>query len=463
MPILSAAPGGIFSAGLCENNDLSMSKVGKSNSRPRAKAKQKRYKAVPISLASSSFHHCNNHARRQHLRLSRSAREMAEPISITTFNLLAPCTEALVQCADPQNLAFAQRWPLLKQQLLRFTQGKHILVLQEVDLEIEKQGLYGFLLSQGYICVRGVIVPPRNHATTIAFPSSRFYMQEMGHERIGLDIMPPPSSTPTTPMMLIVTPAHQEWFAAKQRAKQKQLATNGHSNVCFPLPSTLAPHSLVVAPTAYNSPASGPVHYKAFSEARRRNYLMPWVLLFDWLTGECFLVFGFHMSCLFQPTALPIMGLQLEALLRKMPEISRGLPFLLAGDFNFQPDSPLYQFATTGIAPAEVRPFMNFCADSRTRKNPLLDLLLEDHAAGTSTYSSVAQNLSSNGVLTNKTTDFEGRIDYVWGSDKRWQLQQVLVEKLAKKTTLPDETHGSDHIPITYVLDLASEALDIKN
>ena len=296
------------------------------------------------------------------------------PVWITTYNLLAPCTIGSVLSDDPVHLQFEHRWPLILRDLAHFMELGHILVLQEVDAEIERNGLYKFLVSSDYYCVFGLRVEPRHHATVIAFPRTRYLVLQTSYERIGHLIAPPP--------------VHGDGF------------------------------------------------WRLFDEAQKRNYLMPWVLLFDRETGRQFYVFGYHMPCVFQRP--PVMSLQLEAVMRKIAELTRKTPFILAGDFNFQPDSALYEFATTARCPEAIRPYPAFSLWSSSCRQGLVDHLGKKSK-----------------LVTNKTPGFQGRIDYIWTS-ANWRLVEFRCDRL--KESIPNRDHGSDHVPLSFCLEIKTVA-----
>lgn len=161
---------------------------------------------------------------------------------------------------------------------------------------------------------------------------------------------------------------------------------------------------------------------KTYNEARWRTHVIPWVVLYDWYDKVYFVVFGLHMPCAVRKPL--VMAVQLYTLLQRTRELARGLPFLVAGDFNMLPTSPLYDLVVSGNTAILELLFLT------DQVLPLVD------PAGQSNF------------VTNKTKDFEGRIDYVFTSDLRWRLNQLHVGPIDRP--LPDSKHGSDHVPVTY-------------
>src|ERR1700748_870290 len=77
-------------------------------------------------------------------------------------------------------------------------------------------------------------------------------------------------------------------------------------------------------------------------------------------------------------------------------------PVILAGDFNAQPGSPVYQFLSTG--------HLTKLPQSALRNSPKhVDF---HHEAGLA--SAYAKVLGREPLCTNVTHEFEGTLDYVW-------------------------------------------------
>jgi mRNA deadenylase 3'-5' endonuclease subunit Ccr4 len=308
-------------------------------------------------------------------------------IRISTFNLLAPCTIDSVQCENRDHLNWLHRWPLLQEELERLTNSQDILVLQEVDTQIELSGLYQFLVSRNYVYIRAFMSGPRQHGVAIAFPAQKYEAQEIGYERLGLCVRTPLNSN--------------------RDIKAPRL---------FPACKT---------------------DYKAFSEAKFRNYLMPWARVRDRETGLQFGVFGEHMPCAHQRPK--VMAVRLEALMRRAYELCSGFSFFVAGDFNFTPGSSLHQFATTGLCPFDVRPSPGFGKPAKhlcRLDDPLASLLPPDS-------------------VTNRTPTFQGKIDYVFTStDSKIKLVDFKLQSPARP--IPNEESGSDHVPLTCVFELSN-------
>jgi endonuclease/exonuclease/phosphatase family metal-dependent hydrolase len=292
-----------------------------------------------------------------------SAISKAGRVRVATFNLLAPCTTAGLRTNRPDCLPLAHRWPLLLKTLRRLMNKQCILLLQEVDAEIEAAGLYELLCTRGYVYMTASPVNGR-HGSVLAYPTMRYQATELCKERVGLNVQRPPYARGSTS-------------------------------------------------------ASGEA---LFREASARGRLMPWACLTDKQTLARFCVFGYHMICAFARPKL--MALQLDAVLRGCCVLARGMPFILAGDFNMLPGSSLHRLATTGFADAECAPWPGFAV------SPVTDPLARFP-----------------GLVTNCTPDFAGKIDYIFTSKEHsWRLTGFSIERFTEPA--PNLLHGSDHVPV---------------
>jgi endonuclease/exonuclease/phosphatase family metal-dependent hydrolase len=159
---------------------------------------------------------------------------------------------------------------------------------------------------------------------------------------------------------------------------------------------------------------------------------MPWVLLYDWNMECYYFVFGVHGACTHhQPR---IQTLQCEAMLRRAYEVSQGTPFILAGDFNFVPGSDLHRFVTTGVCTATIAPCTGFSSAYRV-------------------FDPLAKHRN---LVSNRTPEFAGKIDYVFTSfDYLWELESFHLD--SPEGPLPDAEHGSDHVALSCKLVLKLE------
>lgn len=143
------------------------------------------------------------------------------------------------------------------------------------------------------------------------------------------------------------------------------------------------------------------------------------------------------MPCAFWWPA--VMTLHAEALLQKVHEFSKGLPYILLGDFNIIPHTPLYNFLTQGLItdpqflPSPEWHFDNICslADIRTLSGfPFLP-------------TNCARNPS--GSL------FEEAIDHIFFSP---HFSDHKISYAPPSGEMPNETTGSDHVLVSCQLTL---------
>jgi 2',5'-phosphodiesterase len=88
---------------------------------------------------------------------------------------------------------------------------------------------------------------------------------------------------------------------------------------------------------------------------KRRDNHMVAVQLKNTATNDHFVVGTYHMPCMYKEPAVMMAHCALSA--QHIHRISNGLPYVLAGDFNVQPESSMYQLLTSGeIDPSVSRP-----------------------------------------------------------------------------------------------------------
>ena len=293
--------------------------------------------------------------------------------------MMAQCTVSNVYVAKVQHRSFDHRWPLLLTTVKGFMQTGDIIVLQEVDVLMIRQGLIETLFMGGYNVFQGILSLPLMQTCLIAFPHDRFIPIQFGEEFVG------------------------------------HMVNYNNTLHC-------------------RLPPSDP----ALIAAVQRNRSMPWVHLVERSTQKGFFIFTCKMPCLFERPE--VMAVQLDSMIPRMWDMAGDTPFLFAGDFNFTPNSALYRFATTNIAEASIRPNPMWTGACW---HPLIDpVAFGNHAP----------------FVTNRATNsetrevFQGRIDYVWTSSNIWELTKLQVEDVAND--LPDQLHGSDHVPVTYTFAL---------
>ena len=126
---------------------------------------------------------------------------------------------------------------------------------------------------------------------------------------------------------------------------------------------------------------------------------------------------------------------------------AENLPVLMAGDFNSQPSSAVYEFLATGKVEQSHADF----AKDFARVLPAADKIKH----GLSLQSAYA--LIGEPEYSNFTQGFVGLLDYLWFTKAHFHVVALLdvdpKKALKEHTALPSPKHPSDHIPMMAVLD----------
>jgi len=72
---------------------------------------------------------------------------------------------------------------------------------------------------------------------------------------------------------------------------------------------------------------------------------------------KTFCISNYHMPCAFY--APMVMNIHAELVVKRLQTLSKQDPYILAGDFNFMPDSPHYKLVTTGTLSREDETYPN--------------------------------------------------------------------------------------------------------
>jgi len=136
---------------------------------------------------------------------------------------------------------------------------------------------------------------------------------------------------------------------------------------------------------------------------------------------------------------------QVRACLNELQKVNKQkAPVVLAGDFNAQPNSPVYQFLATGHVSKEVQELE---AGALKISANTFDF---HHEVGLA--SAYAKVLGREPRCTNLTHEFEGTLDYVWYTKKSLRPLSVLDipphSCLKEEIGLPSKKFPSDHLPL---------------
>jgi endonuclease/exonuclease/phosphatase family metal-dependent hydrolase len=173
-----------------------------------------------------------------------------------------------------------------------------------------------------------------------------------------------------------------------------------------------------------------------YDEALCRDSRVLYVKLSDH-NGNEFYVFTYHMPCAFWWPA--VMTLHADALMIVIDNITNGgsIPYVLAGDFNTMPNTPIHRFICENkIDDKEFLPYATWTPSNHTT-SPI------DVNAGDLERAST-QCINAKGDL------FRGNIDYIFVS-KQFKVNKVIQDTPTEN--MPNETEGSDHLPVTCVLE----------
>ncbi|CDS06803.1 hypothetical protein LRAMOSA09328 [Lichtheimia ramosa] len=121
------------------------------------------------------------------------------------------------------------------------------------------------------------------------------------------------------------------------------------------------------------------------------------------------------------------------------------LPTLIAGDFNSEPHSGVYEFLSKGLVRENHDDFGEYLYGDYTKEGLSHNLNLK------SAYASIDEL-----PFTNYTPDFKGVLDYIWSTTNTLQVMSLLgpIDKqyLNKVIAFPNPHFPSDHIPIMVEL-----------
>ena len=304
------------------------------------------------------------------------------PIQITSWNILSKTMCGPRFFAKSPYLDWKHRVPLIITEITKLVKTGQIIVLQEVDIEIASI-LHTVFSEHNYypLTAHYSTMVGRNYfGTVIAFPNDIYQLQSYGQLKIGEYI-----NTPNNIAELNLT----------QPNNGKQMTDN------------------------------------VYHEAQKRDASLLYAYLINRETKFTFAVFTYHMPCAFW--WLPVMTLHADALFVQITRLAEELPFILAGDFNTLPNTPLYDFYITGnVTASEILPYADWKPTERTRK--VLDASVGFDCTKTT------QCIGSGGG------SFEGIIDYIFYSED-FEISHFVVQPIIED--LPSSTMPSDHVPIT--------------
>lgn len=165
--------------------------------------------------------------------------------------------------------------------------------------------------------------------------------------------------------------------------------------------------------------------------------------------GGTFCISNYHMPCAFY--APPVMNIHAEMVVRHCEKLAGSDPHILAGDFNFMPDSPHYKLITTGELwrndPSY--PKKKWGMEWRSNIRGMRSAYAESNH-GEPDFTNYAQ--------VEDDEPFIGTLDYVFLSDE-WDvvgIRSTPHRRSVRDGPYPNENEPSDHIVIAADLTLPS-------
>ncbi len=174
----------------------------------------------------------------------------------------------------------------------------------------------------------------------------------------------------------------------------------------------------------------------AWNRATKRKNRVVSVGLLDKKHVEIMTVFNYHMPCLFaSPNVMNVHACELMSIVQ---QYSYGKSFVLAGDFNSQPNSDVYKLITQGLIPT--------LPVSKFFKHTPQYIGLPSMA---SVYNNREPLFTNNSGSHNR---FTGTIDYIFHSSHFECESTGFRWTEIPKRPFPNNVQMSDHIPIVAIL-----------
>src|SRR3989338_7040924 len=297
--------------------------------------------------------------------------------TFTTYNVLAN-SMATQQFFKARNdvLSLKHRMPLILREIKNMMKRMDVIALQEVDIKVASSGLHQAFMANGYY-------PLTAHYSTmegrdffgniIAFPIEKYNLENYGQVKVGQFIVP--SGDQST------------WSIPK---------------------------------TGTNT---------LYQEAKCRDSCLLFAILsYKETPSEKFAVFTYHMPCAFWWP--PVMTLHADAIMSLIERHREGLPYILLGDFNTKPNTPIHTFLKTGtITDPTYLPYVGWKSEHEHERERELNMIdngeLYDRAS--------TQCRNGKGEL------FRDNIDYIFSSTE-WKLLEFKQENPTED--MPNDTHG---------------------
>lgn len=314
-------------------------------------------------------------------------------INITTYNVLAQSMSSTKFIkTDPVFLELSVRMPKILRELQACFDRRDIICLQEVDVTLAGAGLHQAFIANGYypLTAHYSTMQGRDYfGNVIAFPIEKYNLIGYGQCKIGDHILVPEQ------------------------------------------------YSNPIAPQPFNDGKPRTVTCDVYQEAAKRDTALLYASFEDKLSNKKFLVHTYHMPCAFWWPS--VMTLHAEALLRKVKEVSNGLPYVLAGDFNTCPNTPVYKLITEGTI--NDKEFIPSSEWKHASVSPLADIRT---LCGVPFLSTTCARNPSDSV-------FDEAIDHIFCSPDFSNHSMFYTPPSGE---MPNSDYGSDHVPVSCTLTL---------
>ncbi|EDQ88599.1 uncharacterized protein MONBRDRAFT_32787 [Monosiga brevicollis MX1] len=294
---------------------------------------------------------------------------MAPLARIVTYNVLTPryCNAQAFPACDPAVLEPRARLDSILQQLQPFVADKSIICLQEVG-DDWFGAMHAFFAQNGYSLALYNYKPVMG--VGIAWPHETFAMSDMQCLRVGEYLAPrAPEPEEREALARAVQEARRGQQKEREAAEQAKVAQKDESLLggLFSLFGAGQEQSEAVSASKASSmdpeavPAEGlstladvddsesmslDVEYEQLiTAAQRKNCLILGRFTVAADPDQELVVATYHMPCAFRYPK--IMGAHAATVGQLVQKWAQDVPYVLAGDFNFQPDSDCYHLLTT--------------------------------------------------------------------------------------------------------------------
>lgn len=337
---------------------------------------------------------------------------MSKRITVHSYNILSPkyCTPKIFQQCDIKNLDSSTRFSLIKQKLEKSVNENAFICLQEVS-QAWKEDLISFLKIRNYNLL---LANYSDHmGVGIAYPHNEYELKSKKILTLGYNV-PVKWEIRMNKMIDLVI----------QNAKQKP-----NENYLGIKKPKVIPQDWEVSLHRKNKIISASFTSKNDNKE--------------------FCIGNYHMPCFFKRPGVMLLHTSLCA--KFMQNFSKNRPYILAGDFNFDPNSPPYKLLTNGVCSLNIDNW----------SNSKFSLGLKD-----SMKSAYYQFLGEEPEFTNfpgLSFYFKKTLDYFFYSPNFFTVSDIVViPEVSSKNRLPNELEPSDHVLIGAVFDMNEDVVNEK-